>query len=267
MKWRFHLFTLEIRKTLSYRADFWIQFLASIGIHVVVSYFLFKAIFDANNLTELGGYRLDTLLIYYFLVPFIIRMTHSQEDYGVSKEIYDGSFNKYLIYPVDVVTYKFMSHIGYACVGFIQLLIGLTILFGFSLVPADIHITWQSFLMFIPLTLLGSYVLFIMMFCLELVAFWADTVWSLVVMLRLVMQLFGGQMIPIEMFPEPLRTATYYMPFQFSMSAPARCLMGKVDWPEYAQLLTLGTFWAAFSTLVAYLILRRGLKSYTGVGI
>jgi ABC-2 type transport system permease protein len=267
MKWRFHLFTLEIRKTLSYRVDFWVQFVASIGIHVAVAYFLFKAIFEFNKLTELGGYRLDTIILYYFFVPFIQRMTQSQEDYGLSKEIYDGGFNKYLIYPVDVVTYKFMSHIGYAFVGFMQLVLALIIIFAFSQVPPDMNLNLKSFLMFLPLTLLCSYVVFIMMFSLELIAFWADTVWSLVVMLRLTMQLLGGMMIPLEMFPEPLRTTVGYLPFQFSTSIPIRCLMGKIDWPEYLQLLTIGTFWAAITTLVAYAILRRGLKSYTGVGI
>ncbi len=267
MRWRLHIFSLEIRKTLSYRADFWIQFIASIGIHVAVAYFLFKAIFDVNNITELGGYRLDTLIIYYFFVPFIQRMTHSQEEYGLSKEIYDGNFNKYLIYPVDVVTYKFMSHLGYAFVGFVQFTLAIAILVGFSLIPPDMKISWQSYLMFIPITLLSSYVIFIMVFSLELVAFWADTVWSLVVMLRLVLHLFGGLMIPIEMFPEQLRTAVSYLPFQFSMSIPARCLMGKIGWQEYSQLLAIGTFWAALTTLIAYGILRRGLKGYTGVGI
>ncbi len=267
MKWRLHVLSLEIRKALAYRTDFWVQLACSIGVHVGVAYFLWKSIFEFNNITQLGGYQFESLMLYYFMIPFITRITHAQEESGVAREIYDGGFNKYLVYPIDLVSYKFMGHIGYGSVTVIQLIVGLAIAFPIFGVPGDIHLTWQNFLLFIPLTLLSSYIIFIMMFCLELVAFWADTVWSLVVMLRLAIQMFGGSMIPVEMFPPGLREANNLLPFQYGASIPLRALMGKMTVSEITDAFLIGIFWAAFGTVAAYVILRRGLRSYTGVGI
>ena len=63
---------------------------------------------------------------------------------------------------------------------------------------------------------------------LEMVAFWHDSVWSLMAMLRMSLTLSGGGLIPLSLFPERARTVLALLPFSYLISFPIRCFLGQV---------------------------------------
>ncbi|TWW08288.1 hypothetical protein E3A20_25840 [Planctomyces bekefii] len=57
--WRFRLYfeiyTLQMRKLMAYRAEFWFRFLGGLFANATVAYFLWKAVFAVGDAPTLGG--------------------------------------------------------------------------------------------------------------------------------------------------------------------------------------------------------------------
>jgi ABC-2 type transport system permease protein len=202
MRWAIHLFSLEMRKTFSYRVDFWTNFLGGVLTELVVAYFLWDAVYRARGVAAIGGFSFRAMLLYYVLVALCRRAVMALDQGAISSEIYDGSLNRYLVYPVSVFTYKYISWLANATVVWVQLLISFGIFIWIFGAPTDRHLSAQAVLIG-SLSLWGAtsvYYLFSMLF--EMATFWAESVWSLLVMLRFIAQLLGGGMIPIALFPQ-----------------------------------------------------------------
>lgn len=265
-RWLFEVFRSEIRKVFAYRADFWIQYLFNIAAHIGVAYFLWKAIFEANGVTEMRGYSFTGLMLYYLLVPLISRIIFGSELGAIGREIYDGSLTRYLIYPVNFFQYKLMQYLAHSLIYFIQMGVGLTafvLLFG---VPGDVNFSAISLLV-IPTLFLSALLNFTITLTLELFAFWADNVWTLLVMVRFSVGLLGGGMLPLAFFPEWGETILRKLPFVYLTAFPADLIMGKLSLIDWAQGSVITVIWTLIFAFAATRVWRAGSYKYTGVGI
>ncbi len=265
--WPLQVFSLEIRRMLSYRVDFWVQFIGTIATQCVLSYFLWRAIFDARGVTEMAGYSFKGLMLYYLLVPLVGNMTRGAQMGFVSLEIYDGGLNRYLIYPVSFFGYKLTTQLAQCFMYTLQFALASGVFLALFGQPADVALGLTGLWQGLVAVVLAVYLYFTLAANLEFVAFWADNVWSLMVMLRMFIMLFGGAWIPLAFFPEWAQRALTCFPFVYLAEFPVRCLMGKTNWNEWALGLAVLTFWAAIFSGTAGLIWRRGLLRYTGVGM
>ena len=89
----------------------------------------------------------------------------------------------------------------------------------------------------------------------------------LLVMLRFVVRLLGGGMIPLVLFPEWSQPVLAAMPFSYLLSFPIRTALGEVGGAEYVQSLAVLSVWTLVFYGLAKWIFRRGSLRYSGVGI
>jgi ABC-type uncharacterized transport system permease subunit len=82
---------------ITYRADFWVNFFGQTLFSLTIAYFLWKSIFTSSNVTQMNGYNIEGMIFYYLIVPLIFRIQQGQGIGFISREIYDGSLNKYLL--------------------------------------------------------------------------------------------------------------------------------------------------------------------------
>jgi ABC-2 type transport system permease protein len=101
----------------------------------------------------------------------------------------------------------------------------------------------------------------------ELIALWADNIWSLSVMTRFFCFFFGGSYIPVEFFPDWLQKVLIYTPFPYMITLPIRVIMGKTHSSEMILGLFFLSLWGLFFMAVTKLLWRKGQLRYTGVGI
>lgn len=267
MRWAVHLFSLEMRKTFSYRVDFWTNFLGGVLTELVVAYFLWDAIYQVRGVPEIGGFSFRAMLLYYVLVALCRRSVMALDQGAISYEIYDGSLNRYLVYPVSLFSYKYISWLANAIVVWLQLLISFGLFLRIFGAPVDRHLSFQALLIG-SISLWGAssvYYLFSMLF--EMVSFWAESVWSLLVMLRFIAQLLGGGMIPIALFPHWSRAYLRYLPFEHMFSVPVRAFMGEVSFSELGASFAVLAAWAVVLWMALGWVWRKGTLQYSGVGI
>lgn len=267
MTWVAHLFSLEIRKVLSYRVDFWINFLGAVLTELAIAYFLWRAVFDTQGTTQIGGYSFQAMILYYVLVALVRRTVMAFDHGAISFEIYDGSLNRYLVYPVSLFSYKYVSWMANAFVTYVQLLLSLAIFIGAFGVPVDRHVTLEGLVMGTVSVWAASSVYFLCSMLFELVAFWAENVWSLLVMLRFTVALLGGGLIPMALFPDWSRGILKSLPFEHMVSTPIRAFMGELTWTEFALSLSMLAIWSALISAMVAWVWRRGTLKYSGVGI
>jgi ABC-2 type transport system permease protein len=264
------LFGLEFKRAFAYRAEFWMGFLGNALSQLAVAYLLWSAVFGSTGATVMGGFTLRDIALYYLFIPLVERITMGAEMSHISGEIYDGTLNRYLVYPVSFFGFKYVTSLAQSLVYASQMGIlagGCLAIFG---VPPAFHFTAPGVILAILAIFMGTLLYFSLAACLEMIAFWADNVWSLMVLLKLVLHFLGGGLLPLVFFPSSIRAVLEFTPFPYLVSFPLRFLMQGPSGITAAEALrgfTVMGAWILGLSLLAGLIWQRGTRRYAGVGI
>jgi ABC-2 type transport system permease protein len=265
--WAPHVLSIELKKAVSYRVDFWIQFVVGTATDIAVAYFLWKAMFLANHTEIMQGFTFQGIIFYYLFATFAARIARGSERGYISAEIYDGGLTRYLLYPLPFLGYKLITHFSQQILAIIQLVLAFAVLLWLMGAPSEQHLSTGSFLAGIGTCLLAGYLHFVVASCIELVAFWQDVVWNLMVMLRFTIMLVGGGAVPLSFFPDWGRKLAMATPFPLIINFPVNTFLGRLSGPEWLANVGALCLWAAFFTWLLSQVWKRGTKQYSGVGI
>ncbi|HLW56324.1 MAG TPA: ABC-2 family transporter protein [Bacteriovoracaceae bacterium] len=255
---------MELRKIFAYRTDFWVTFLGQTLIQLLIARSLWQNIFETNNVTSMQGFNLEMMTLYYLLVPIGVRILAGQNIGFLSQEIYDGTFTRYLIYPVNAFVYKSITYLTHSFFYCIQLFF---IYLIFHLFFTDMPLNPQGLFIGLFVFFIASVCYMSMSMIVELISLWADYIWALMVMLRFFVTFFGGGIIPMDFFPDWAISILKYTPFPYLISLPVKSTMSLIPLSETIEGLSILTFWSFIFFGIVNLMWRRGQKSYAGVGI
>jgi ABC-2 type transport system permease protein len=258
------VFKIEVKRLFSYRIDFWLQFLVNAATEIALAFYLWRYIYSNSETGTLyGGYTFTSMMLYYLFVPFVNRIVKANDDFSLSREIYDGTFNKYLLYPVSFLKYKLAQKAAFSILSVLQMAIALPAVMLFFNIPLSV-----SAIIYGLVFCMASFLLYVLMsITLELVAFWAEEVWSLGVMLRFISLFLGGAYIPLSLFPNWAQEFLSWTPFPYLFSYPIRAMTGDLSRPEYLSGILVTLLWCVPVYLIFLLVMSRGRRVYTGVGI
>lgn len=259
--------SLEIRRLAAYRADFWANFMVSMFARVTVAYFLWSAIFQTNEISEIGGYQFHELILYYLLVGFTFLLLRSGTFAEFANEIFEGAFTRYILYPLPVLRYWLAMYLGRLSVFTIPMTLGFGLYVFFFPLSADSTFGWRSCLQGFIALYAAAVLFFHLRTCIELCAFWVEQVWTLLLIEHFLTSLLGGSMLPLSLFPPWATDILKYLPFQCLVSFPVGSFLGTISPSEWWFSLTVTFVWTGFFLLLAELLLARGKYRYTGVGI
>jgi ABC-2 type transport system permease protein len=267
MSWHKRVISTEIRKILAYRSDFWVNFLGQALVQLFIARALWQTIFETNNITQMQGMSLPELTLYYLLAPLTLKILMGENIGFLSREIYDGGLNRYLVWPLPALGYKVLTYMTYS--GFYLLQMGILYFIGrFILNPAPVEILEIIRLVagmgYLMVAALGYFCLMAM--C-EMVAFWADNTWTLGVMLRFIAGFLGGAFLPLAFFPEDVQTLLNFLPFAAMVSGPIKLILGRSTPMESLQSFIVMLAWIPILAMSVRLMWRKGNLKYTGVGM
>jgi ABC-2 type transport system permease protein len=58
--------------------------------------------------------------------------------------------------------------------------------------------------------------------------------------------LLSGLLVPVTLFPAPLRELSRWLPFEHIGFTPVMIYLGRMSWPEIGRALALEAGWVAF---------------------
>lgn len=266
MNWWRSIVSQELRRILAYRSDFWVTFIGQTVIQLFIARALWQSVFEAQGVREMKGYDLEQLTLYYILAPVGTRLLLGEGFGFLARDIYEGTFSKYLLYPLSFVQYKSLTYLTNSLFYALQLVLVTLAYFAFyrqALPNGDelLNLLAGTGLFFVAAT---SYMYLTM--SIELISLWADNVWSLQVMLRFFTAFLGGGTIPLAFYPDWGLQLVKLTPFPYFISLPIRTIMGDAGAGEIAEGVLILAFWGLIFRLALHLLWKVGQKRYTGVG-
>jgi ABC-2 type transport system permease protein len=270
--WRMLVICLEER--LAYRSDFAIGTLMRF-LPIVTQVFLWTAVFAASNRSDIAGYSRDNIVAYY-LLTMITRAFSSMPGLagGIARSIRDGSVKKYLIQPVDYVSFLLASRVAHKVVYYIVAIVPFAIVFfvcrGYFPAPPD-GLTVLAYLLSLVLSLLLG---FFLEATLGMIGFWFLEVSSIIFAYMLLQYLLSGHMFPIDMLEGiptgltgvSLADVVHWLPFQYTAYFPASVWLGKIQGWDLVLGLAVEVVWLVVMVLVCRLAWWRGTCRYSGFG-
>jgi ABC-2 type transport system permease protein len=265
---------ISIEERLVYRGDFALGTLMRF-LPIVTQVFLWTAVFSATTRGDIAGYSRNDIVAYY-LLTMVSRAFSSMPGLasGVARSIRDGSIKKFLVQPVDYVSFLLASRVAHKLVYYAVAILPFAAVFflcrGFF-PPAPDPLTIAAFLV----SLLLSFLLgFFMEATLGMLGFWFMEVSSIVFGYMLVQYLLSGHMFPIDMLAgipagipgTSLADVVAWLPFQFTAYFPAAVWLGKVRGAELVRLLAIEAAWVITMIIACRVAWARGTWRYSGFG-
>ena len=263
-----------LEERLAYRGDF-ILGTAMRFLPIVTQVFLWTAVFAATSRPDIAGYSRNDIVAYY-LLTMVTRAFSSMPGLagGISRGIRDGSVKKYLVQPVDYVSFLLAARIAHKLVYYAIAILPFAVVFwicrGYFPPPPDLP-TIAAFL----LSLLLSFLLgFFMEATLGMLGFWVLETSSIVFAYMLVQYLLSGHMFPLDMLAAiptgiagtSLADVVHWLPFEYTAYFPAAVWLGKVRGADLTGSLLIEAAWVVIMAVACRLAWRRGTRRYAAYG-
>lgn len=254
-----------IKRNMAYKGAFFIR-LISRFFTVLVTYYLWKAIFTSSVTSEIQGFTFEEMTTYITLnfITGIITGISGPIALNIATDVSDGSIAIQLIRPVNYRLIKLSENLGDLLGNFFVQVIPFFLFFlavGFAGEPRFIPV-----LMYFLSAFLGFLCMFYFGFCFGLFSFYTTYFFGLNMAMSVVLQFFLGGLIPLSFFPEYLEKVSQFLPFASMNYTPLMLYLGKYDMSEMIYAMGLQVFWVVFFSVAGSLMWRLAIKRLTILG-
>lgn len=257
---------VALSERMVYRADFMISTFLRF-LPMLTTILLWQAVY-ANALTaQIAGFDLAQMISYLLLVH-ISRMFSSMPGLagGIARDIRDGNLKKYLLQPIDMISYLVTYRIAHKAAYIMMSSIPYAILFWLC---SDYLPGWPEPLVFagyVASLLLSFLIGFFFETMIGMIGFWFLEVTSFLYVVGTLTFFFSGQMFPFELLPDFWAGLLQSMPFKYLAYFPAMIFLGKVPPEALGRELLIQVFWAVVFIVLSRWLYRLGLRRYSAYG-
>jgi ABC-2 type transport system permease protein len=253
-----------------YRGDFALGTLMRF-LPLVTQIFLWAAVFDAMRAAggdaSVAGYSYRNMIAYY-LLTMLSRAFSSMPGLasGIARDIRDGTVKKYLIQPIDMLSFLLLYRIAHKLVYYGVCLAPFALIFFLCRGYFDGWPEPATMVAFVASLLMAFLLGFFMEATIGMLGFWFLEISSLLFIYMLFSFFFSGHMFPIDMLPGVWGELVRMIPLQYLAYFPAAVFLGKVSGPDLATALWVQFAWVVFFMLAARAAFFFGTRRYSGYG-
>ena len=246
---------LAIVSNLEYRLNYFVDAVLQPTITTGIEMLLWFAVFAGAATAEIAGFGREYYLSYALWGAFFARICTSwMYEYRMIQEIDTGTINSLLTRPMSYYEYYFSQLMGYK---FITTLVSM-------LVPLMVVLIFDLPTHFKRLPL--AFALEFYYFVVASSAFYLNKVYAFTGAKNLALWFFTGELFPLDLMPEPIRSTIIALPFSAGVYVPVGYITGRLDVSAVWQSFMSVTVAIVIVNLVGAVIWRKGLKVYAGTG-
>ncbi len=256
-------FELAIISQLEYRLNFFVDAVAQPLIAAIVEWILWAAIFDLNGLTEVQGLPKEAYLAYAVWGAFWSRLTTNwMYEFRMITEIDRGTINTILTRPFSFYEYYLSQFFGYKSF----------VLITSFLAPLTVSLYLQLPVQYerMPVAILLSlyYLLFVfsISFTIASSAFFFNKVQGFTAAKNFLLWFLSGELLPLDLAPEPYRTWIVNLPFAAGVFIPVGYITGRFEFDQVVNTILAITVGLLVINLCNIWLWRRGREAYAGTG-
>lgn len=262
------IYRISFAERMTYRADFLITTFFRF-LPTLTTILLWSAIYDGAGSNSLAGFTYEETICYLLIVN-ISRMFSSMPGLagGIAREVRDGTLKKYLIQPLDLISYLLSYRMAHKTAYIIGTALPYAVLFGICYkffignVPTD-PMVWVAYLASLVMAFLIG---FFFEATVGMIGFWFLEITSILWVVMTLNFFISGQMLPLDFLPPFWAGFLKLLPFQFMAYFPAVVFLEKVQGAELLWGLALELFWVVFFVVLCRWLYKRGLKQYGAYG-
>ena len=220
MRYSFVLWT-SARQQWVYRAELGmraVQMVLFMGVFMA----LWSAAFGVSGRAELAGYRLAQM-VWYLAMTETITLSTSRAFVEISEAVKAGDLAYTLARPLSYPFYQVANSLGNSVPRFVLNLLTAAAVVGLGM--REVAGSPAGLAAFLGMAALALVLDSLIAVLIGLSAFWIEEVMPAFWIYQKLLFTVGGLFLPLEMFPEGLRRAVAWLPFQFITYAPARAFV------------------------------------------
>ncbi len=271
-------FRVCLAERLVYRGDFFLGTFMRF-LPIVTQIFLWAAVFraigqaaESSQSVSLGpsperSYTFEQIIAYY-LLTMISRAFSSMPGLasGIARDVRDGTIKKYLIQPVDMIGFLFLSRVAHKLVYYLTAALPFAVLFflcrGYFSGWPEPSVLAAFLASLVMAFLLG----FFLEATIGMISFWFLEVSSLLFVYMLFNFFFSGHMFPIDLLPDAFRQVVELLPLLYLAYFPAAVFLGKIQGTALVWGLAIQAGWVIVFFLLSRAAFYHGLRRYSGFG-
>lgn len=254
---------LAVVSNLEYRLNYFVDAILQPTLTTGIEMLLWYAVFKGAGATEIAGFSREYYLAYALWAAFFARICTSwMYEYRMIQEIDSGSINSLLVRPMSFYEYYFSQLMGYK---FITTLVSMLVPF-FAIMAFELPTRFER----LPLAFALEFYYLILVHSISFVvascAFYLNKVYALTGAKNLALWLVTGELFPLDLMPEPIKSIVIALPFSAGVYVPVGYLTGRLD---------IGVVWQSFISVTIGIVIvnalgawmwRKGVNIYSGTG-
>lgn len=254
---------LTLQEYLAYRLNFWLEIIGGV-INMLAALGLWYFMFAQSQQATLGGYDLKQMITYLIgagLINSFILLTNQGDE--INDDIHYGQLTNFLIKPLSPFIYWLTRDF---CRRGITFGLGLVSFFVISIFFNDYLNAPQNLLLCLVSVSLAALLHFLIFYLGSIIAFWLEQSWGPRFVLRMLMELASGALIPLTFFPEVWKNIFMWLPFKLFSWVPMQIYLGKFNAAETRGYFLEAFIWIAVIYLISLWVTKKGLKNYVASG-
>lgn len=261
------IISMSFKEALAYKAMMFFS-VVTMPISILVSYFIWTAIFAASNSDTIGGLALHEMISYYVISLLVITLTWNPIIQDLHRGVRKGEFIKFVIKPFSYPFYALFNALGGRALAFFIEFVPVLMVIGAALDVSYLQ-TDNLFLFVLSVTMAIIIYYFISLLIGSLI-FWIVNPNGVTWIYRIARYLLAGGLIPLSFFPEAIQKVVLFLPFAYTNYVPVTVFIGAGSLGGVTfglfELLFYGGLQILICGLLTYLVWSKAIEKFQGVG-
>ena len=231
-------------------------------IYIIIIFNLWKSIFLSSHNSIINGMSFNDTMVYLVLASALFYTIEAYLVWNTHRDIRSGKIVLNLIKPIGYQAYQYFYCLGWIIFNFLTTFIPtfiLVYLLSGCSIPLDYNLLY-----FLASVVLAIGIHFLIDFSVGTICLYTQSVWGVNIMKEVIVLLFSGAIIPLNFFPEPLKSIAMYLPFQAIYNTPLQQLINKgLLTTERITSLCIQLVWIIVLFIISRLFWRKSVKIIT----
>ena len=233
---------------------------------LLINYFIFTSIYAYNGTAVIKGYEVNQMIWYYTAVHFVSIFIWNNAHQNISSKVLSGDISVDLLKPTNLYLIELADAIGLRLVGI--LLEFLPAVFIYSLVVFPDFISIISVLQFLVTSILSFFLYFNLGFFVGMFAFLLKRSQTINAIKDVLVNVFGGVLIPLEFYPQAIAGVLDYLPFKYIFYWPVQFFLNRHvgELSVFLRVTVIQLIWILLLFALAQVMSKSMMRRYCAVG-
>lgn len=235
------------------------------SVNFLIFPFIWLAIYGSQE--TIGSYSKADIVTYFLVIIIVKLVSDSHISNSMKEDVIEGRLNFFLVRPVNFIFSRCLHEISYkifSSIFYIPLLLIISFLFRQYLVLPQ---SLGQILLFLASLFIAFILSTVFQFIIGFACFWLGNNSAPNRINHLADLVFSGRIAPLVFFPPILGFIASILPFQYISYFPTQIFLGQMNMQETLIGFLYAIIWIVVAWSIAYIMWRRGLRIYEGVGI